>query len=140
MEQITKRNGIYYYGERECSGVDEAYSLFRAGYHDSLGKAVYHRLDRIGQRRERVHGAGFVRTSPLKENKFYDSHRVPWRILGIIDIAYCRIFGAWDLDFLPDEQIKDWLDYALTKDSGIFRLVGKNQKTGRTSNGRKRFK
>ena len=58
MEKIEKRKDTFYYGDKACSNAGEAYGLFREDYHKELGKRVYRRLNRVGQREERVHGFG----------------------------------------------------------------------------------
>ncbi|MBQ3950055.1 MAG: hypothetical protein II661_06230 [Bacteroidales bacterium] len=134
MEKIVKRDGRYYYGQRLCDNADGAYALFRADYHKELGKQVFKYLNRCGQRTERIHGCGFYREKGLLDTERFESlPRVPSYILGIVCLSYCRIFGCWDYPDLDDEQFDRWLDWALTRGSTAFYIVGRKQKTGRTS-------
>jgi len=136
MEQITKRNGKYYYGQSGCVSADDAYGRFRRAYHESLGREVFKRLDRIGQRVERIHGFGFDFSSEPGSDKF-DSYRgfgkVRYRIFGLVGIAYCRGLGMWDIPFVSEDEFDEWFFWAFSRNSGVLTLVGKNQKTGRTS-------
>ena len=136
MEQIDKRNGVIYYGNQVCKDADDAYVRFRDDYHASLGRVAYLRLDRIGQRKERVHGFGFVFDPPFQDapDEFRGLGRVRCRILGFLGIAYSRIVGAWDLpEFTDEQQYERWLDWAFSKGSGALRTVGRRNKSGRTS-------
>ncbi len=130
MEQITKREGTIYYGEQRCTDIDAAYGLYRRDYHKSVGRAAYKRLDRLGQRRERVHGYGFVfERCPAYEGV---QEKVRTRLLGLVSGSYCRIFGCWDVP-CGDEAFDDWFDFVFRKGSGLVSLVGTNEKAGRTS-------
>lgn len=142
MEQITKRGGVYYYGDRECKDIDEAYERFRADYHASVGRNTHARLDRLGQRTERVHGFGFVFEGGIPyQAEFRDFPKVDCRLLGFLGIANCRIIGCWDFPDLDEETFERWFDWALSKGSGALRLVGRKYKSGRTSKRlKKRFR
>ena len=97
MEQITKRDGIYYYGGRKCLGIGDAYTRFREDYHKGLGKRVHKRLDRLGWRTERVHGFGFVFADGRPGvPACHTGTRIPYRILGLVGLSYCRILGQSD--------------------------------------------
>lgn len=132
MEQINRTDGIYWYGKERCDDVECAYRRFREDYHRELEKAVYHRLDRIGQRKERIHGFGFVfDTDPER----MDCGRVPCRILGLARIVYFRIVGGWDIPDGSDDDFDRWLDYAFSARYCREALVFDNRKdkAGRTS-------
>lgn len=133
MEQITKKGGDYFYGDRICPNVDDAYKLFRDDYHRLLGKRVYRRLNRIGQREERIHGFGFV----FDVKRKYDGpfhNRVDTRLLGLVCGSYCRILGEWDLpEGIGVDGFEDWFDWAFSAGSGALRLVGRKGGGGRTS-------
>lgn len=131
MEQIVKRDGRIYYGEQLCRDADDAYCHFRDEYHRSLGKRAYERLNRLGQRTERVHGYGFVFSEQLDRGGVRVS--APVRLLGIVEGAYCRGFGGWNLPDYTEEEFEQWFDWAFSKGSGALRLVGRNDKAGRTS-------
>ena len=133
MEQITRRDGFYYYGDRRCRDVDEAYSRFRQEFHGNLGRQVVKRLDREGRRVERIHDFGFVFDDVALPGGLDRGGRVDYRILGIVVISYARMFGIHDYPNVPDEGFEDWLDFALSKGSGVMRRVGTRQRTGRTS-------
>ena len=132
MEQIVKENGVLYYGEEICVSVDDAYSKFRKDYHKSIGRASYKRLDRLGQRKERIHGYGFV-FEPGYSITHFTGKKTVCRILGLVGISYVRIVGIWDYSEVQDEDFERWIDYAFSRGSGALRTVGLNLKVGRTS-------
>ena len=139
MEQIVKRDGRIYYGDWLCSDADGAYRLFRNEYNASCERSAFLRLNRLGQREERIHGYGFVFSHPLsfKRDDGGTGGKTRVRILGLVDISYCRIVGCKDWpDNLSDDEFEKWLDWAFSRGSGALRTVGKD-KSGRTS---KRFK
>ena len=142
MEQITKKDGVYYYGAEPCTDINDAYSRFRRDYHESLGRDVYGRLDRAGQRVERIHGFGFVFAGGQPDGaEFRNNKRVDCRLLGYLGIANCRILGIWDYGYITDEQFERWFDWALSRGSEALRLVGRKSKSGRTSKRlKKRFR
>lgn len=135
MEQIVRRDGRIYYGEQLCEDADDAYCRFRYDYHRSLGKRAYHRLNRLGQREERVHGYGFVFTHPVyfRRNDGGACKPVNSRLLGLVEGAYCRGVGAWDIPCDNELEFERWFDWAFSKGSGAIRLVGRKDKAGRTS-------
>ena len=141
MEQIVRKDGKFYYGSVGCLNADDAYRRFRDDYNKSLGKAYYQRLGRLGGRKERVHGFGFVYDrEPVCD---YDSGgRIPTRLLGISAGAYCRMLGGWDIPGGMDEDaFWEWFGWVFRKDSGCVSLVGRKDKAGRTSKlQNKRFK
>lgn len=140
MEQITKRDGYYYYGEHKCDDASEAYSLFREDYHKSIGRVASRKLDRTGQRKERVHGFGFCFDSDVLPPPG-EFGKVKCWFLGLVNLSYCRLTGIRDCPDLPDEQFYEWLDWAFSRGSGAVRTVGLKQKTGRTSKRlRKRYR
>lgn len=132
MEQITKRDGDYYYGERRCDNADEAYGFLREDYHKSLGKQFYKRFDRVGQRKERIHSFGFFFDEDSKP-KVRIEHRVKYRMLGLVGIHYYRIVGVWDYKEVSADGFDEWFDAAFSQGSGTLRLVGRKDKSGRTS-------
>lgn len=132
MEEITRRSGIFYYGEKRCSCSDEAYRFFREDYNKGLGKNPYRRLNRLGSRTEREHGYGFV-FSQEKECPIQMTDKIPVYILGIIAGGYCRAIGIDDVPAMTDEQYEQWIDYVFSKGSNALRTVGLKYKAGRTS-------
>ena len=132
LEQITKHDGWFWYGEKRCLDADDAYRRFRSDYHDSLGKRAYRRLDRLERREERVHGHGFVFTEQ-PDGADFSGTVVPTRIIGLVAGSYCRIVGGWDIPYQTEEEFERWFEWAFSKGSGALRFVGKKLKTGRTS-------
>lgn len=131
MAEIVRKDGRIYYGERICADADHAYRLFRDEYHSSIGRKAFLRLNRLGQREERMHGYGFVfaeeRTAPV-----HTFGRIPIRLLGLVGISYCWIFGTGEIHTGTDDEFEQWLDWALSRGSGALRTVGRD-KSGRTS-------
>jgi len=144
MEQIVKRDGVYYYGETRCDDADHAYRLFRADYHRSVGKVSWLRLDRIGRRTERIHDQHAYFIPGAVEDKRFSgcaARPVPIRLLGIIGISYCYILGMRDYPMgLDEESVARWLDWAFTEQGQKFSLVGRKEKAGRTSKQAKKQK
>lgn len=132
MEQIVKRGNVLYYGEEPCKSVDDAYRKFRDDYHRSLGRSVYKRLDRLGQRHERIHGYGFVFSDGVQHDEFKRLGRVRYTI-SLVVMCYCRQFGLWDMPDVPDEQFDLWFDWAFTEGNRALMLVRTRDRTGRTS-------
>ena len=134
MEQITRRDGLVYYGERRCINIEDAYGLFRKDYHESIGRDSYARLDRLGRRKERVHGFGFVfEREPSKVSvRGKDCPVIRARMLGIVCISYCRMVGE-GLPDLEDEEFDRWFDWTFRAHGGCVRTVGRNSGNGRTS-------
>ena len=133
MEQIVRRGGVLYYGERKCKSVDEAYACFREDYHRSLGRNAKRRLDRFGRREERVHGAGFIFSGDDVLRRFDIGRRLDCRFMGLVGISYVRSIGRWDYDHISDSDFEDYLDWVFSKGSGALRTLGLKEKTGRTS-------
>lgn len=130
MEKIARRNGVLYYGDKICSSVEEAYSRFREDYHKSIGKATYQRLDRLGQRIERLHGYGFVFDTEPEE---FPCKKTDCRIMGLLGISYVRMIGIWDYPDVSEEDFDKWFDYAFSRKGKALKTVGRKLKTGRTS-------
>jgi len=135
MEQIVRRDGQIYYGERRCESADDAYCRFRDDYHRALGRRAYDRLNRFGRREERVHGYGFVHSAEVDRGGMdgRTDRKVPVRILGLVEGAYCRGVGAWDIPCESEEEFDRWFEWAFSRGSGVLRLVGRKDKAGRTS-------
>lgn len=132
MEQIEKKDGVFYYGGRRCADADDAYNRFRNEHNRSVGREFYHRLDRLGQRTERVHGAGFQFVRPVLPPEGCDG-KTRCRFLGLVHLSYCRLVGIWDYSDIPDERFDEWFDWAFSRGSGALRTLGRNRKVGRTS-------
>lgn len=139
MEQIARIDGVLYYGSVVCKSIDDAYSRFRDDYHQSIGRDSNKRLNRLGQRTERVHGFGFHFTDePSSE---YLTHRVDCWLLGLLDINYTRAIGTWSYADVPEDSFADWLDTVFSAKVKHVRMLGFKDKVGRTSRHiKKRFK
>ena len=134
MEQIILRNGALYYGEKRCRTIDDAYKYFRKDYHTALGKETHGRLDRLGQRKERIHGYGFVFSGQTGlDELFHGYKKIDCMIMGLMGISYVRVIGLWDYNKIPDDLFEDWFDWAFTKGNKALRTVGTKCKVGRTS-------
>lgn len=136
MEQVTRREGRLYYGERFCENADKAYRLFRADFNARAGRNSYGRLNKLQVRKERIHGFGFVFEDSYRaflERKYGHLPRVKYRIAGLVRISYCRILDYWDLPAVQEEDIYEYLDWVFAKDSGVLRLFSRRDSTGRTS-------
>lgn len=143
MEKIEKRKDTFYYGDKACSNAGEAYGLFREDYHKELGKRVYRRLNRVGQREERVHGFGSyypVKYSDELAEKYGNTGRVRSYLMGIVDISYCRMVGIWDMPDISDDECDAYLDWLVDRKSNALYLVGRNVKTGRTATRKKKYR
>ena len=130
MEKITKRNGVYYYGERRCSGADDVYRHFRDGYHASLGRAAYRRLGRFGSRTERVHEFGFVFDGPVSRVDIDGYGKLRLSLIGLVCGSYCWIANEIPQEISEKMQM-DWFDWVLSKGSGGVWKTGKAKGSGR---------
>lgn len=124
MEQIIKQGSEIYYGNQYCKSIDYAYKLYRRDYHQMLGKAVYQRLDRLGQRTEYLHGYGFVFSDNSLKDRFDNSKRTKCYILCLNGLSYIRTMGIWDYSDIREEDFDDWLDWVYTRDGKHLRTVG----------------
>ena len=112
MEQITRVDGRLYYGTKQCMSVDDAYSRFRDDYHRSLGREKSNRLDRLGQRKERIHGFGFVFSGDVSDlERFGGGKRYRCRLMGL----------------------DDWLDWIFSRGNKSLITTGICDKVGRTN-------
>lgn len=134
MEQITRRNGVFYYGDRPCKDADEVYCLFRNDYHKSLGKANHFRLNRIGSRKERVHGQGIFLTKELEDSlrEFDGLPKVKCRIMGIVETAYSRMVCLEDMPDISEEKFERYLLWLFRKGGNTLYYVGRRDRVGRT--------
>ena len=135
MEQITRREGKFYYGERKCRGPEDAYNRFRDDYNAACGKMAFRRLGRIGQRTERIHGSGFDFSEDCRPDgdEFRRYGRLRCWMGGLIGISYSRITGLQAYGHVPDEVFDRWLDWAFTRGSGGLITLGTRKGTGRNS-------
>lgn len=134
MEQIERKDGAYYYGKIRCNTIDDAYDEFRAEYHATLGRDSSRRLDRIGQRTERIHGFGFVfADNPSGRDERGGDGKVRYRLLGLSGIHYVRILSVGDAPNFTEEGFERWFDRAFSAGSGMLRLEKVREKSGRTS-------
>ena len=129
MEQITSHDGVFYYGGQRCDDIEDLYQRFRRDYHDSIGRKAFRRLDRLGQRKERVHGFGFVFGD--REGMVYGQQpRRECFLLGLVNVSYCWIVGLSDV---RDESVDAYVDRLFEKGSGMLKFIGKRSGLGRTS-------
>lgn len=134
MEQITRKDGRIYYGTKQCVSVDDAYSRFRDDYHRSLGREKSNRLDRIGQRRERIHGFGFVFSGDVPGlERFGCRGRYRCRLMGLVGISYVRGVGIWDYSDVGDAEFEEWLDWIFSRGNKSLITAGIRDKVGRTN-------
>ena len=122
MEQIVRRDGQIYYGRIRCVDADEAYCRFRDDYHASIGRQAFLRLNRLGQRMERVHGFGFDFTKRIDDSDFCGNGTVFYKLAGKVGISYLRVFGIHDYKSVSDEEFERWFDWALSRGSGVLKL------------------
>lgn len=134
MEQITRVDGRLYYGTKQCMSVDDAYSRFRDDYHRSLGREKSNRLDRLGQRKERIHGFGFVFSGDVSGlERFGGGKRYRCRLMGLVGISYVRGVGIWDYPDVADADFDDWLDWIFSRGNKSLITTGICDKVGRTN-------
>lgn len=134
MEKITRKNGVYYYGDERCGGVDDAYSRFQRDVNVNAGRRAALHLDRLGGRRERVHGYGFVFEVPVPERpRFTGRGRTPCRLMGFLGIGYARSIGCWDYADIGEDEFEPWLDWLFTRGRRMLKTVGVRDRVGRTS-------
>lgn len=122
MEQIVRRDGQIYYGRIRCMDANEAYSRFRDEYHASIGRQAFLRLNRLGQRSERVHGFGFDFSRPIDGKEFERYGTIHYGLLGRVGISHLRIFGIRDYGEISEECFERWFDWAFSRGSGALKL------------------
>lgn len=120
------RDGRYYYGESECDGPDGAYRRFRDSWNGSVGRAAYKRLNRVGSRRERIHGRGFVFVEPFARTG--NGIVVPVTLLGLVTTSYCWSIDGRDIPGVCDDDVWGWVDRILERGSGMTRSVTERRK------------
>lgn len=134
MEQISRKDGIIYYGGQPCDDIDDAYMLFRRDYHDSIGRRAFSRMDRLGQRSERIHGFGFVFRGGHGLGSVVHGHRRRrCFLLGLVNLSYCWIVGLSDMARLDERELDGYIDMIFEKGSGMLKFIGKRDGHGRTS-------
>lgn len=134
MEQITRKDHTLYYGNYKCESAEEAYERFRTDYNKECGKGTFSRLEKIGKRTERVHGFGFYRSPDYRfPIDFSDQRRTDCRLLGIAHTSYCRIVMFDDIPPKGQDNFWEWFEWAFSRGTNALRLVGRKDKSGRTS-------
>lgn len=143
MEQITKKDGILYYGKQICSDSNDAYCRFRDDYHASLGKRVHRRLN-APEREERIHGFHVYFSEDIQKELDAEfgvpEQRIPYRLLGLVGISYCRLLDTSGLPDYDDDKYERWLDWFLSHGDKMMTLIGRNDKSGRTNKNKKRYR
>ena len=137
MAEITKVGNVYYYNGVACRNVDELYRLFHRAYNEAQGRNSSGFLQRLGQRKERAHDSGIVFAED-KDFGVFVAGRVECYQLGLVAGSYTKIVSVPDV--LTEDEAYEWADVIFSKGSNLLKIVGRKQKTGRTSPGRKRRK
>ena len=143
MEQITRKDGRLYYGSQRCYDANDAYCRFRDDYHASLGKAVYRRLN-MPEREERIHGFKVYFSDEIQ--KTLDAEfgnpigKIPFRLLGLVGISYCRGIDGCFLPDYDDEKFERWFEWFLSHASDMMRRIGIKEKSGRTNTNKRRYR
>lgn len=134
MEQIRSVDGRLYYGDFECRDASEAYMRFRDDYHKALGGKYYRRLN-MPAREERIHGYGFDFTPEYSEElsrRFECYPTASNRIMGIVDISYCRLVTLDRLPKFTDEEYWKYMDWLFERGTGRLKTEGRDG-SGRTN-------
>ena len=141
MEQIIRKDGRLYYGERVCRDADDAYRRFRRDYNESVGRVAFYRLNRFGSRKDRVRDIGIV-CSSKPSCPVQDEVRVPVMHMGMLAGCYCKTIGGYDIpDGVDEDNLLDWVNWVFCHKEKHYRLVGLKTRVGRTSkNINRRFK
>ena len=135
MVEIVRRDGRIYYGDRPCRNAEEAYEFFRNEYHASIGRQAFLRLNRIGQRKERVHGFGFDFAKPVGGGDGFRKYgTVCYELCGRVGISYCRVFGINEYGHIPEKEFDEWFDWAFSRGSGVLKLKRRISRKKRKSN------
>lgn len=141
MEQITRKDGEIYYGNTKCVGLygtaaDDAYRMFRDDYNEAQGRKAFSRLNRLGQRTERVRGHKSYCSDEIREgwrsNPFPDK-RVRCHLMGIVSTGYCWSIGLWDMPDIDDDRFSEYLLWLFSEGGGTLTFAGRRSKSGRTS-------
>ena len=130
MEQITKIDGEFYYGDRLCTGPEDVYCRFRNDYNVATGRAAHRRLSRILRRTERVHEFGFVFSEPVYGTGVHLEKRLRLDLMGLVCGSYCWMM---DCTSMPDIEEVEWLDWVLQKGSKAIYKTGRRRGSGRRS-------
>ena len=143
VRKITKNDGRYLYGTQLCIDANDAYCRFRDDYHASLGKRVYRRLN-MPERAERIHGFHVYFDEPVQralDAEFGEPKgRVPYRLLGMANLSYCRGLSGADMPDYEEDRYERWFDWFLSHGQEIMRQIGLKDKAGRTSKNKRRYR
>lgn len=126
---------MYFYGRTICCSINDVYQKFCEDYNKELGRQVSSLgLDRVGRRKERIHGFGFVFVGGNSfGDRFMKYKRTNCYIEGLMQISYVRMIGIWDYPPISSNDFEDWLDWIFSRGNKWLRTVGTKQKVGRTS-------
>ena len=133
MEQITKIDGEFYYGDRLCTGPEDVYCRFRNDYNAATARAAYRRLSRILRRTERVHEFGFIFSQPADSPGIRCERRVQLTLMGLVCGSYCWMMDCTPLPDMDEDEEDMWLDGVLQKGSRAVYKTGKRRGSGRRS-------
>lgn len=131
MEQITKIDGEFYYGDRLCTGPEDVYCRFRNDYNAATGRAAYRRLGRILRRTERIHEYGFIFDE--QERIQMEGKKIQLTLLGLVCGSYCWMLDGKDIPGNDEEDAERWIDLIFEKGCGIVYKKGKSIGSGRKS-------
>lgn len=129
-------------GER-YSSVNGAYEAFRRLYNKSLGKASKRRIGNVTTRKYLISHRGMDFAEEYRDSlneEFADSSRVKCRILGILGISYCYLFGEQDFDASfrewDDDKRERYIDWLMCAGTSAVRMFGRMDKLVVTKRGK----
>lgn len=132
MEQITRRDGRFYYGQKMCVDAGDAYRHFRNDYNASVGRVAYRRLNRIGSRKDRIRDIGFV-LSKRPECPIDNTAAVPVMLMGLLAGCYCKTIDGWNIPSgVTEDNFEEWINWVFCRGYKHYKLVGLGYKAGRT--------
>lgn len=142
-KKITRKSDVFYYGVQVCRSADDAYCRFRDDYHAFLGKRAYRRLN-VQEREERIHGLNFYFSDALAKSLDVEfgapDKRIPCMLLGLVGISYCWCLDGSNAPDYEDDVFERWLDWFLLHANDLMKKIGLNDKVGRTSKNKRRYR
>jgi len=129
MAEIAKIDGQYYYRGKKFDSAESLYKQFHKDYNAEQGKSAYLFLQRLGQRKERVHGSRIIYTKGFRFRD-YPGARIKCYMLSLLCGSYCKMIGVWDIPYEIDDE---WIRWILRDGGKELKVVGIKHKTGRTS-------
>ena len=138
MKEIRKDDISYIYGDERLYSAEDVYAKLQKEYNNAKGRSAYNRLNRLGQRKERVHGTWSYYSQDYDFGNFPDV-KIKGYFLGLIGTTYCKTIGAWDIPYEIDDY-EAWSDWIFRKGGKELRIVGTRLKVGRTAVRKKKNK